>query len=203
MEAIARLSVSHVSVYMLDLDDGCPLYSLVADGSIRVPEEDLTCDLYLETISALSSFGYRQYEISNFAYSGCACRHNLKYWMREPVQGFGLGSHSFDGHSRYANHSQIVDYFQAIETGASPISWRELVTARQALEETLFLGMRLTEGVDWGRLRSGPNGNYLAKYEISLQQLCAQGLIEWKDTSVLRLTGPGILVSNEIFQLFV
>ena len=202
LETICRISVPHISVYMLDLDDRCPLQSLVADGSIRLPDDDFISDLYLETISFLSSQGYQQYEISNFAYPGYACHHNLKYWMREPVHGFGLGSHSFDRDSRYANWSLIEDYLSAIESGRSPVSWRKTVTPAQALEETLFLGLRLAEGVDWRQLRSRYGDNNIMKYEDSLRELSARGLLEWRD-SVVRLTASGMLVSNEIFQLFV
>ncbi|MGD0100096.1 MAG: radical SAM family heme chaperone HemW, partial [Acidobacteriota bacterium] len=85
LEALERLTIHHVSVYMLDLDDQCPLYARVASGSVRMPDEDLISDLYLETIEALSRSGFSQYEISNFAKPGYDCRHNLKYWQREPV----------------------------------------------------------------------------------------------------------------------
>jgi oxygen-independent coproporphyrinogen-3 oxidase len=202
LEAVARASAPHISVYMLDLDDHCPLHSLIANGLIQVPEEDLISDLYLETIDFLASCGYLQYEISNFAYPGHSCHHNLKYWMREPVQGFGLGSHSFDRNSRYANCSMIEDYLNAIESGCSPVSWREPVTPAHALEETLFLGLRLSQGVNWSQLRSGHSSCDLSKYEDSLRELSGRGLLEWKD-SVVRLTASGMLVSNEIFQLFV
>ncbi len=202
LETICRISVPHISVYMLDLDDCCPLQSLVAGGSIRLPDDDFISDLYLETIGFLSSHGYQQYEISNFAYPGYACHHNLKYWMREPVHGFGLGSHSFDRDSRYANWSLIEDYLSAIESGRSPVSWRETVTPAQALGETLFLGLRLTEGVDWRQVRSRYGDNDVLKYEDSLRELSGRGLLEWRD-SVVRLTASGMLVSNEIFQLFV
>jgi coproporphyrinogen III oxidase-like Fe-S oxidoreductase len=64
----------------------------LADGSISVPGEDLVSDLYLETIDFLAVNGYQQYEISNFARPGFSCRHNLKYWMRQPVLGFGAAA---------------------------------------------------------------------------------------------------------------
>jgi oxygen-independent coproporphyrinogen III oxidase len=198
----AGLSVPHISVYMLDLDEQCPLHLKVADGSVVLPSEDLISDLYLETIRFLSSRGYLQYEISNFAKPGFACRHNLKYWKRESYHGFGVGSHSFDLHSRYANCNQILDYISAVETGASALSWREPVTNEQALQETLFLGLRLTEGVDFSLLRNANYGDYLATYENSLTDLYARGLIEKTDSTV-RLTESGMLLSNEIFQRFV
>jgi oxygen-independent coproporphyrinogen III oxidase len=198
----ASLSVPHVSVYMLDLDEQCPLHSRVADGSLILPSDDLVSDLYLETIRFLSSRGYIQYEISNFSKPGYACRHNLKYWKREAFHGFGVGSHSFDLHSRYANCSQISDYMHAIETGTSSIGYREPVTDEQALQEALFLGLRLSEGVDLDLLRNANYGHYLTKYENSLTDLYAQGLIK-KSASTIRLTESGMLLSNEIFQRFV
>jgi oxygen-independent coproporphyrinogen-3 oxidase len=201
LDVAARLRVTHISVYMLDLDEQCRLYSMVADGSVEMPEEDVISDLYLETIDFLSSCGYAQYEISNFARPDYVCRHNLKYWTREPFYGFGLGSHSFDRHSRYANCAQMGDYVQAIETGISPVLWRESVTRSKALEETLFLGLRLTGGVDWNGLQT-VYGDDPAKYEQSLQEWCARGLVE-RNGSVVRLTPSGMLLSNEIFEIFV
>jgi oxygen-independent coproporphyrinogen III oxidase len=202
LKMIDRLGIPHISIYMLDLDEECPLKSLVDCGSISIPEEDLISDLYLESLDFLSSCGYIQYEISNFARPGYACRHNLKYWNREPVLGFGLGSHSFDGHSRSANYPQLGDYLQAMESESSPRSWSREVTDRQALEETFFLGLRLSEGVDWNRLQDTNNGDQLGKYGKSINDLCNRGLMEWKDSRI-RLTSSGMLLSNEIFQIFV
>jgi oxygen-independent coproporphyrinogen III oxidase len=196
------LSVPHVSVYMLDLDEQCPLGAQVANGSVALPCEDLISDLYLETIRFFSSRGYLHYEISNFAKPGYECRHNLKYWNREAFRGFGVGSHSFDLRSRYANSSQISEYLGALQTGAESINWREPVTDEQALQETLFLGLRLTKGIDLNPLRSGRFGDLLIKYENSLTDLYSRGLIE-KTGSTVRLTESGMLLSNEIFQRFV
>jgi oxygen-independent coproporphyrinogen-3 oxidase len=202
LEAIERLSIQHVSVYMLDLDDQCPLYQMTTIGSVHLPDEDLISDLYLETIKVLSQYGYSQYEISNFAKPGYNCRHNLKYWQREPVHGLGLGSHSFDGDSRYSNCSKIDDYFDSIDMGKSAINWREPVTAAQSLAEELFLGLRLTRGVDWNWLRRTYGSNCLAQYEPGMSEFSERGLVEW-DNSTLRLTPSGMLLSNEIFQLFI
>ncbi len=202
LEAVERLAIQHVSVYMLDLDDQCPLYAMVASGTVHLPDEDLVSDLYLETIEALAQYGYSQYEISNFAKPGYDCRHNLKYWRREPVHGLGLGSHSFDGSSRYSNCSKIDDYFGLIDTGKSPINWREPITVAQSLAEELFLGLRLARGLDWNWLRRMYGSNSLAQYEPGMHELSERGLVEW-DTSTLRLTASGMLLSNEIFQLFI
>ncbi|NLT66460.1 MAG: radical SAM family heme chaperone HemW [Acidobacteria bacterium] len=202
LEMVARLSVPHVSVYMLDLDDRCELHSLVESGSVKLPDDDLVSDLYLETIESLLRHGYLQYEISNFALPGFFCRHNLKYWRREPVYGFGLGSHSFDGHARYSNCPELGAYLEAVESGRSPVTWYEPVSAEQSLAETLFLGLRLTQGIDWGQLLDACGARRLARYEEALREIAAKGLAEWDGESV-RLTASGMLVSNEIFQCFV
>jgi len=202
LEETARCSVSHLSVYMLDLNEPCRLQSMVAEGSVCLPGEDLISDLYLETLGFLAARGYEQYEISNFARPGYACRHNLKYWKREKVHGYGLGSYSFDGHFRYANSSDIDRYMTRVENGVTPVIWKEPVTAEQELQETLFLGLRLREGVDWNRLRGSARGEFLAGYEDSLKSLFERGLVEQRGP-ILRLTESGILLSNEVFQIFV
>jgi len=187
---------------MLDLDDRCPLKEMVESGTVWLPGEDLTSDLYLETIGFLTGCGYEQYEISNFAQPGYACRHNLKYWQREPFCGFGLGSHSFDGHARYSNLSGIDEYFEAIDTGKSPVNWREPVTEAQSLAESLFLGLRLARGVDWRRLQETYGEDRMIQYEPGMLEWSRRGLVEWADSTV-RLTHSGMLLSNEVFQLFV
>ena len=202
LETIASFGIPHVSVYMLDLDDPCPLQTKVAEGAVLLPEDDLVSDLYLETIEFLTSCGYQQYEISNFARPGYACRHNLKYWKRDPVYGFGLGSHSFDGNTRWANAFQIDDYLAAVEAGKDPRTWQEFMDADHALQETLFLGLRLAEGVDWTGLQNSYGAEKLSTYESALQDWIQQGLAQ-KTGDVVRLTASGMLISNEVFQQFV
>jgi len=202
LQKTVAFSAPHVSVYMLDLDEPCKLSSQVADGLVQIPEEDLISDLYLETIDFLASCGYIQYEISNFSQPGYSCHHNLKYWKREPVYGLGLGSHSFDSHSRYANRKDLDGYFDSIENDLSPVCQRYPIGDSQALEEALFLGLRLTDGVDWRQLQNTYGADELSRHEVSLREFSAKGWVEWKD-SVVRLTPTGMLLSNEIFQLFV
>ncbi len=202
LQKTAALSVPHISVYMLDLDEPCKLADQVGDGLVELPEEDLVSELYLETIHFLSVSGYEHYEISNFAKPGYSCRHNLKYWKREPVCGLGLGSHSFDRHSRYANRQDLDGYLHSIEEGLSPVCQRHPISEDQALEETLILGLRLTGGVDWGQLQFIYGADKLVRYEASLREFSDKGWVEWKD-SVVRLTPAGMLFSNEILQLFV
>ena len=199
LRAAVSFPVRHISVYMLELDEASPLSLRAAEGKTSLPGDDLVADLYSETIDFLGSRGLEQYEISNFARVESASRHNLKYWRRKPVYGFGLGSHSFDGCFRYANASEIEDYFSRVESGLSPVAWRSEATEKQALEETFFLGLRLTEGVD---LRSAAAAVFLAGRKKALEEFRAEGLLEI-DESRLRLTGKGMLLSNEVLEWFI
>lgn len=202
LEALASLDIPHASIYMLDLDDTSSLVPLIAKGSITLPDEDMIADSYIETINFLHSYEYLHYEISNFSRIGYACRHNLKYWNREPVQGFGLGSHSFDGCFRFSNCTDIDEYCQLVEANQSPVIWKEVVTTEQALQESLFLGLRLAKGVDWDSINKHNLPDMLSHYEHALKELVMDGLVEWQG-SIVRLTVKGILLSNEIFQMFV
>jgi oxygen-independent coproporphyrinogen III oxidase len=202
LEYVERAAVPHISLYMLDLDDECPLKTAVAQGTVTLPDEELVADLYVETVEFLASCGYGHYEISNFARNEHVCRHNMKYWKRNKIQGFGLGSHSFDLCSRTANSSNLNDYLFLVENGRSPVQWSETLSPRQALQETLFLGLRLTEGIDWSLLRIDDQGDYLNDCRDQLKEMARNGLVEWKKDKV-RLTLPGMLLSNEVLQLFV
>ena len=199
LEAATSFHVRHISVYMLELDEASPLSMRVAEGELFLPGEDMVADLYMETIDFLDSRGLEQYEISNFARVESASRHNLKYWRRAPVYGFGLGSHSFDGRFRYANIDEIEDYCRRAEYGLSPVAWRSETTERQALEETFFLGLRLTEGVD---VRGAAAAGFLAGREKALEEFRAEGLLDI-DGPRMRLTRKGMLLSNEVLEWFV
>ncbi len=202
LNSVAELMPGHLSVYMLDLHEKSPLYHLVAKGRHQLPDDDLVADLYLLTIDRLSAMGYRQYEISNFSLGGRCSLHNLKYWKRRPVLGFGVGSHSFDGGDRYANCSGLGEYIRAVGEHGSAVEWRRSVRAPQDLEETLFLGLRLNEGLDWERLRFEFGNERVAPYEAALREMSSRGLLEWED-AVVRLTATGMLLSNEVFREFV
>ena len=94
------------------------------------------------------------------------------------------------------------DYLAAVEAGKNPRAWQESMDADHALQETLFLGLRLTEGVDWKCLQNSYGAEKLSTYEGALEDWLQQGLAQ-KTGDVVRLTASGMLLSNEVFQQFV
>jgi oxygen-independent coproporphyrinogen-3 oxidase len=92
--------------------------------------------------------------VSNFARPGEESSHNLRYWLREPYLGFGLGAHSFHGERRWANSREIAEYMERVEAGASPVSFEETLSDEERREEMIFLGLRRAEGLACGELRT-------------------------------------------------
>ncbi len=201
-ESVARIleiHPEHISIYMLEIDEGSRLGKESLAGGSRysaqdIPSDDAMAEAYESACVCLASAGYEHYEISNWALPGFRSRHNLKYWRREPYIGLGAGAHSFDGSRRWSNMHDSAKYVTCIENGLSPREQMEPVTAQQALEEELFLGLRQLEGINLARIEE--------KYGVGLQTRIAglreQGLLEM-DGANLRLVPARLTVSNEVF----
>lgn len=199
VEELLHLRPEHVSVYLMEIDEGSRLGLEVIQGGARysakaLPSDDAMADFYEHACSELAKAGYVHYEISNWALPGFESRHNLKYWRRQPYFGFGAGAHSFNGSQRWANAHDPAAYADSILSGHFPVEQMEAVTTDQALEEELFLGLRQLAGID---LR-GIESKYGAQLGPRVDHLVAQGLVEW-DGPRLRLSPNRLTVSNEVF----
>jgi oxygen-independent coproporphyrinogen-3 oxidase len=196
---LLRIRPEHISIYLLEIDDGSRLgrESLAGGsryGAAAIPD-DAMVTFYEQACAELAAAGYEHYEISNWALPDFRSRHNLKYWRREPYLGFGAGAHSFDGRWRWANAHDPAAYVAAIEQGRLPIEQREEVTRAQALEEEMFLGLRQLEGIDLARIE---NEYQTTSLEPRISELLAQGLIE-REGTIVRLAPGKLTVSNEVF----
>jgi oxygen-independent coproporphyrinogen-3 oxidase len=198
----------HVSVYMLEVDEDSRLGRELIAGGTRyhahfVPNDELTADLYLAACERLEAGGLRQYEISNFARPGLASRHNLKYWTRQPYLGFGVDAHSM---LRSVNPERDAIRFATPDTLENYVAGGELqvipVPAHDALEESFFLGLRLTEGVDLQSLRRRFGHEAVRDHCSAIAQATAEGLL-LHERDRIHLTARGRLLSNEVFARFL
>jgi len=144
---------AHLSCYMLTYEKGTPLHSGLKAGRVQPLADDNIRALFETTIEFLEDHGYFQYEISNFARIGKesethVSRHNLKYWTRAPYIGLGPSAHSFIEPQRYWNVSIVDKYIEAIESGRLPVADREVLSEEQQLIEGIYLGLRMTRGID-------------------------------------------------------
>src|SRR5205807_1285490 len=132
-EAIAT-GIGHISLYMLDLEEGTSLQRQVSAGRASLPDDDVVAELYLLAIDTLDGAGFQQYEISNFARPGEECRHNLRYWRRGEYHGFGAGAHSFIDGRRFANARDVDQYI-----AQSQPDFAEVLNEIDVKRETIFL----------------------------------------------------------------
>jgi oxygen-independent coproporphyrinogen-3 oxidase len=202
LEAACESDLTHLSIYLLEIDEGSRLGREVLGGGVRlhapaVASEELAAELYEEACEFLPRGGFAQYEISNFARAGRQSRHNRKYWERGAYLGFGLDAHSMllraDGSAvRFANADQLGDY--------DALSGSEVteVTDREAFEESVFLGLRLNEGVEVSGLRQQFASAWVDDCAERVVMLAREGLMS-ADNGRWRLTQHGRLVSSEIF----
>jgi oxygen-independent coproporphyrinogen-3 oxidase len=214
-QAIAS-GAPHLSVYMLEVDDESRLGREMLEqgtryGAPSVPSEDDTADWYQLACTAFRGAGVQQYEISNFAKRGHRSRHNLKYWRRQPYIGFGLDAHSMlpadVGAVRFANTSDLDEYlgnaaptpFRLLESVSNTAPEFDIIGRDEAFEESLFLGLRLNEGVDLNHLRKQFGDGLLDGAMPAVFEVRDAGLLELNGER-LRLTPHGRLVSNEVFN---
>jgi len=194
LDWVERLSVPHVSVYMLEIDEDSRLgRELIAGGprygAMDVPSDDAIASFYEIATERLKELGIERYEISNFAKLGHESRHNLKYWRREPYLGFGADAHSFDGIARWQNPETAAEYVAGFPTPSR--------TPADARGEKWFLGLRLREGIE-----IGGETDESREFQEVVERILNDGLAE-RTEGRLRLTNRGILLSNEIFAEFV
>jgi len=198
LDELVALSPEHVSVYMMEIDEGSRLGLEVLRGGARysardLPSEDAMAEFYETAQAVLKAAGYEQYEISNWAKPGYASQHNLKYWRREAYLGFGAGAHSFSGAQRWANVHDAAAYVAAISAGRSVTESVERVTREQAFEEELFLGLRQLSGIDLPRIQR----EYSVNLEEKVGRLASAGMIE-REGELVRLAAGKLSVSNEV-----
>ena len=177
VDAVIAAGVPHASVYMLEVDEESRLgKELIAGGpryqASAVPSDEAMTEFYSRACERFGAAGLEQYEISNFARTGHASRHNLKYWSREPYVGFGVDAHSMLRRGAEAVRFANADSLEAYAAGGE----REVtvVDVDAAFEEALFLGLRRNVGVSMDEMRLQFGGDrlpHLRRLRRNLQRM--------------------------------
>lgn len=194
MEAAAAAMPDHISMYSLQAEPG---------ATPAEADDDLTAEMYRSIRRILQAAGYQQYEISNFARPGHACRHNLNYWQDGDYLGLGPAAHSAvsdDGERRRWRNPEDLEVYMT-----APADCREELGragGRERAAEALMMALRLTEGV--------AREQFAARYGIDPVILLGEGHEIFTSQGLLRtsqdrmrLTTRGMLLSNEVFQSLV
>jgi oxygen-independent coproporphyrinogen-3 oxidase len=202
LDTLLALEPEHVSLYLLEVDGRTVLAHRRRQGRLELPDADLVADLYLETVDLLGASGLERYEISNFARPGFASLHNRKYWDEGSFVGFGMSAHSLRGERRWWNLDRYATYCRALEEGRGAVAGDRVLGARERAQEALLTGLRRAEGVDLDAFRHRHGIDPSVEWAAGLGEVVQAGLVETA-AGRLRLTNRGVLLSNEVFRIFV
>ena len=220
LQGLAVLEPDHISLYALTLEEGTPLHRWVQQGRLPEPDQDLAADMYQYARELLAGDGYHHYEISNWSQPGLASQHNLAYWLNRPYLGVGPGAHSCLGAYRFWDVTSPRAYLDRVREweesnpqplsalgedawpGLFPVGGHEFIDADLTAAETMFLGLRLLDGMDLAEASARLGVDLAARYSGEIDESLELGLLEWRE-SRLRLTPETYLIANQVFTKFL
>ena len=190
------LKPDHLSTYCLTFEEDTAMFVKLSQGKVKIDRE-LEARLYRRTWETLEENGYAQYETSNFARTGHACRHNLITWEMGDWIGYGPSASSQWGHLRWTNPANLDQWLTGIEAGQPAREQVKALSCQDLLCDALVFGLRLNAGVDPFALA--------ARFETPLPQgvrdlfadLVEEGLMELAGSN-FRLTGEGRMRADAV-----
>ena len=197
-----RMSPDHLSLYLLELYPNAPLKEEMArSGWSQTPDDD-AAEMYLEGLTRLDAAGYTQYEISNVSRPGHRSRHNIKYWQSGNWRGFGCGAHSTVDGVRWRNLAGTGEYVALIAAGGDVRQDVRILSALERIEEALFTGLRLNDGIDESAFLARWGIFPWERYRDALEIRIESGHV-WRKAGRFGLTRSGMLVANDVLAAFV
>lgn len=210
---LAAMKLTHLSAYQLTVEMNTAFYAQVARGEWTPLDSDAQADFFEATHTVLGEAGFENYEISNYAKAGLACRHNVAIWRYQPYLGLGAGAHGRlaldkvyatsgngirdEDSDRLAwvatqNRKMPDKYMEDMEKS---FVWDGLITKVKpvdAVQEALMMGLRLREGVNVTALqkRFGMDAWKEALENGGIQRFLETGLL-WQDKTHLGVTQAG------------
>ena len=225
LRTVAELNPEHISAYSLIIEEGTPFYELYGEKGEQksggdmyeytqfsgmdhtaslpaLPDEETDRAIYEATENILKEYGYARYEISNYAKEGYACKHNIGYWKRTEYLGIGLGASSLIQKQRFHNTEDYQKYLEKVRKKETIRMDQETLSQENEMEEFMFLGLRMMNGIQMSRFRQLFGKEIWEIYETPLCRMEKAGLLEIQGDAV-RLTKRGIDISNYIFEQFL
>ena len=208
LRTVAELHPEHISAYSLIIEEGTRFYQWYGKGQTDqekyppLPDEDAERQMYERTEGILEEYGFHRYEISNYAKPGFACRHNIGYWKRTDYLGFGPSAASLFGNRRWTNTADRSLYLKACGALEKIREDEEILSRQDAMEEFMFLGLRMTQGISTAEFEEKFGKEIHAVYGGVLKKYEAMHLLQ-EHSGRLALTRDGISVSNVILADFL
>jgi len=190
------LSPDHLSTYCLTFEEDTAMFVKLSQGKVKI-DRDLEARLYRQTWEQLEAHGYAQYETSNFARAGHACRHNLITWEMGSWIGYGPSSASQWGRRRWTNPANLDQWIKGVEAGTPVLEQVKDLAAADLLCDALVFGLRLNAGVDPAALAARFATPLPERVTHLFASLHEEGLMETAGARV-RLTGEGRMRADAV-----
>ncbi len=179
--------VTHISSYMLQVEEGTPLFKMCTENPQLLPSEEECAESFSKLVKTLQQCGFVQYEVSNFAREGNESKHNLKYWSGENYLGFGLSATSTFDNKRWTNGKTFKSYYN----GEREV---ELLGNREKIEEKIMLGLRCYLGF---KLEEIEKLGYKLTSNKNFQTLLEKGVI-YESEGKIHINPKFYSVNNQI-----
>lgn len=202
LDKIIKLNPSHISAYSLILEEGTKLYDMYQNKEFELLDEDTDINMYNYTIDTLKRHGYNQYEISNYSKEDLECKHNIIYWKCDNYLGLGPGASGFIGDTRYSNIEDICEYNKCIMQNIRPVSEEIELTKKDKIEEFIFMGLRMNEGINVDIFKERFDTDFYDIYQEVMDKLIKRELVRF-DGKNISLTQKGREISNSVFIEFL
>ncbi len=197
-EALSH-KTEHLSCYLLTPEEDTVLYRLLRGGEIATPLEETLFNQYIATGEMVTSTGFEQYEISNYARPGCRCLHNEGTWQRRPYYGLGPAAHSFSGEVRWRNSPDLDLYLsQLLDKRNRLVKERYRLDKLDVAKELIMVCMRRSEGVLWTQIEQVVSNAVMQQIKQRARFLSGTGFL-LLDKYGMRLNPKAYFVSNSVF----
>jgi len=196
------LGIQHVSAYGLKIEEGTFFHTLYRKDKLPLPTEDEEVSMYDVLMEKMDKAGFKQYEISNFAFPGFESRHNLTYWRNQEYYGLGAGAHGYIQGQRHVNAGPLQEYLTFLNQDKLPYVETHSVSKQESMEDMMIMGLRTAEGVS--------EDHFVQRYGLSLQKIYGAELNKLTQEGLLLhegnryfLSKQGKFIGNEVFATFL
>lgn len=180
LEEAVKLPIQHISCYGLTYEKNTPLFNALKNKSLEPLDDVEIAGMYECAIDRLERSGFQQYEVSNFAKEGYACKHNLSYWDNNSYIGVGASAVSYLDGVRSNNVADIKDYIRRVNEDKSFISSIEKLSPLKRAKETAALKIRTKNGIDFDWFKDKTGYSFLELEQKAVSKLIEDGLLKYK-----------------------
>jgi len=192
----------HLSTYNLTIEQGTAFSKLQSNGKLIMPDDDHQLELYKKTIERLTKKGFHHYEISNFAHRGKECKHNITYWENKNTLGLGAGASSYMNGTRFKNINLPAHYIRQVKEKKIAVEHSETLELRQAMGETIMLGLRLLQGISIPQFEKRFQISFINLFRNIISALKEKELVII-EKDYLRLSQKGLFWADSVTLEFI